>query len=1043
MKTSCYVTHINTSSAQQMDFSYDLEANLTSLSSVKISDLRRGSGTASFVKQYDFEYRIVPYIYSSGGDAYSRPFLEKISEYNGCDIMPPYIFSYNNVSDGVRLIAPMTSIDAWGYFNGVTNDQLIPKMYIYPAETGSNRYRLSPIPGYNGQVVILDGANRSSSRSMTTGVLSRIIYPAGGTTSFFFEPHQYLDSRTNESYMAGGMRIASISYYDGLSNNSRINKSFSYVDEAGKSSGRLVSRPVFAMPAYKWKDPNYPNSTSTTYDKTYASLSGDDIWKFLTVRTENAIDNGESTLGSTVGYTTVTVSRGGGGSAKYEYYMPGVFGETSNGDWQATVNKFARPTNCANMGVVSTGGAWTFPQAPNPLYDYERGLLWKKSEFDEQGKMVRYTTNTYQYLYKSGTQPVKVWGLRYDKYALCDDIATTNTIFFYGKYFLLADVSKVTSQETVSLYDAADVTGTKMLTESTQYTYGSTNHKLLTQVTRTAVDGTIFTSQTKYPLDYTNVTTNADPATLMISSLQTGFRNGIPIETINTVKRSGSAERVVAGTLAKFADFGTGKPWVESQWNLSAQYPVLIDSFKRSSVVFQNGAYKFDIDTRYEPTVGYLNYDINGNVRSVQTRNRTMASTLMGYGGSLPIAQAANAGLGQLAFSDFETTTGYEFQVSGTPYYGAGYTGINAIYPASLLSAQVDKASVSNYRLRFRANTSAATNFSVTLRNTAGTTTFYTATIAVPATGGAFQYVEQIIPVSAVTDSRFTVTLQAQGLAAVPSGGSQSGLLPVIDDIGFYPENAILTSTTYDIPFGASSVTDGRGVATFSEYDGLGRLKHVLDEDKNIVKNIQYSFYADPLELKAGISVTSQGLPVAQVYVNQPLIFKALRNPCITGITYEWDLGSGFSTGSSEQAYTFTEAGSYDIFLRMTHPVYGSKTVKRTITVTYPPIPVEICAKGVASYNAADNLILSSYSCSSISGTPPAYGIIFQAYPINIGQAVALQWKIREVGTTTWTLVGSGPQYTYTKVVPLTNSFEVRCDAIGDEGGLDLRMLSL
>ncbi len=82
---------------------------------------------------------------------------------------------------------------------------------------------------------------------------------------------------------------------------------------------------------------------------------------------------------------------------------------------------------------------------------------------------------------------------------LCDDITTTNTIFFYGKYFLLTDVSKVTSQETVSLRDAADVTGTKVLTESTQYTYGSASHKLLTQVTRTAVDGTVFTSQTKYP----------------------------------------------------------------------------------------------------------------------------------------------------------------------------------------------------------------------------------------------------------------------------------------------------------------------------------------------------------------------------------------------------------------------------------------------------------------------------------------------------------------------------------------------------------------
>jgi len=62
--TSPYVTHINTSSAHQIDFVYGSEGdNLSSLSSVKISDLRRGSGNASFVKQFDFEYRIMPYVY--------------------------------------------------------------------------------------------------------------------------------------------------------------------------------------------------------------------------------------------------------------------------------------------------------------------------------------------------------------------------------------------------------------------------------------------------------------------------------------------------------------------------------------------------------------------------------------------------------------------------------------------------------------------------------------------------------------------------------------------------------------------------------------------------------------------------------------------------------------------------------------------------------------------------------------------------------------------------------------------------------------------
>src|SRR5204862_304243 len=162
------------------------------------------------------------------------------------------------------------------------------------------------------QVITLDGANRNpNSAAMKIGVLSSIIYPGGGSTSLDYEPNQYFDTRTNESLLGGGLRIASIVYFDGISSASVIEKHFNYKNVATNSSGRLLSKPMFAMPSFKWKNPNKYNSTSTTDDKTYVTLTGDNIWKFLTIRTDFDLSSSETTHGSTVGYQVVTVNRTG------------------------------------------------------------------------------------------------------------------------------------------------------------------------------------------------------------------------------------------------------------------------------------------------------------------------------------------------------------------------------------------------------------------------------------------------------------------------------------------------------------------------------------------------------------------------------------------------------------------------------------------------------------------------------------------------------------------------------------------------------------
>ena len=63
-----------------------------------------------------------------------------------------------------------------------------------------------------------------------------------------------------------------------------------------------------------------------------------------------------------------------------------------------------------------------------------------------------------------------------------------------------------------------------------------------------------------------------------------------------------------------------------------------------------------------------------------------------------------------------------------------------------------------------------------------------------------------------------------------------------LDEIRVYPADALLTTITYDVLYGKTSETDSNNRTTFYEYDVLGRLISVRDNDKNIVKKLKYNY---------------------------------------------------------------------------------------------------------------------------------------------------------------------------------------------------------
>lgn len=148
------------------------------------------------IKTYEFGYEyfnegipnLDPY-------EYTRLKLAYVREVNGAEENPPYKFSYyDSQEDDYELPGKDSySRDYWGFFNGKNNENIHSSHYNNQWIGGS---LIPPFADDFGYGLIQDsGADRSPDPELTkVGVLTRVDYPTGGSTVFDFEAHQYTTS---------------------------------------------------------------------------------------------------------------------------------------------------------------------------------------------------------------------------------------------------------------------------------------------------------------------------------------------------------------------------------------------------------------------------------------------------------------------------------------------------------------------------------------------------------------------------------------------------------------------------------------------------------------------------------------------------------------------------------------------------------------------------------------------------------------------------------------------------------------------------------
>jgi len=324
----------------------------------KISVVNKLSDT---IKTCSFKY-----IYSQAGNHIT--FLDTLS----ISGEGKYSFDYIGLEEGSSAIFPKFgtfSVDHWGYYNGRLNGETEPSFEF----ANPSMFTIDSL--YDEHI---NGTTRNASYYMANlGLLSRIRYPAGGCTTFSYEPNAYSkdirrDHTTgfypylkNDSTNAqtGGLRIKSITNYNSY-NVLTDSKRYSYtLENSTLSSGIQLYFPRYHL----------------FYDRN--TERGPEAVEFISGNDVNSYGTGN------IEYSRVVETSSDSSKIVYEYSN---YNEIQ--DYLATTFK---PIMYKGYALMQTGAETLL--APHCSEESARGNLLRRNVYDGNGNLLSRDDNSYDY----------------------------------------------------------------------------------------------------------------------------------------------------------------------------------------------------------------------------------------------------------------------------------------------------------------------------------------------------------------------------------------------------------------------------------------------------------------------------------------------------------------------------------------------------------------------------------------------------------------------------------------------------------------------
>ncbi|MFN0293023.1 hypothetical protein [Pedobacter helvus] len=413
----------------------------------------------------------------------------------------------------------------------------------------------------------------------------------------------------------------------------------------------------------------------------------------------------------------------------------------------------------------------------------------------------------------------------------------------------------------------------------------------------------------------------------------------IPIvEEISSVTKNG-VKKTTAASLKRYRTVGSLPGLTQETLTL----PKLSASFTPAYLEDLGNGKMLKSDPNYITIANVLQYDERGNAVVLGDGKKGVKSFLYNEKRKNIIAEITNAKLSEIVFSDFEDQNERAFEgdyVLDNAYDNNQLIGKKALfgYSGVPFKKTVDKGLGKYYRLTFHGNTVEYTGHYLHIKLMDGVQTI-NINLATDPNLGVWKFYEKLIDVSALGNT-FEIEI-------TPSDDM------ILDDIAFYPAMANIKSYTYETPFGKKSELDSRGGITLYEYDDLGRLKFVKDQNKNILKHVEYRFNNDlPIEFNANfneklLSNVEGYMDVApgKVNVGDAWSFQKKDN-CFTELTHQWFVNGVLQSTWGAFTYHFSQAGVYTIKHIVTHPVYGTKTEEIIKEARLIPLQINMKTEG-------------------------------------------------------------------------------------------------
>lgn len=645
------------------------------------------------------------------------------------------------------------------------------------------------------------------------GILKTIEYPTGGTLTYEYEQNDALDKNGN-SFVSGGVRVKKTIVYDGIDATKNIVEEYTYTKENGTSSGWLYEPFLYSEPVnidiYDCSD-GYPGQMFLqTASLSYSIISLNPIGIFSSISGLVKLMSIE-TIHHATGLIKSSEPLNSNHLLPYQYSRVEVMQKSATDNNGKTVYAFTdynyypliRPTPLLPYSSVQRQADWAY------------GLPKVITTYDKTGRLLQKTENDYNInsdVISGNAYASQKWAPKTRIYG-CED----GMIYYPSGPLASGDLfSRVWRDVYWPLH------GRTLLWQTREYTYNENNEEF---VRTTHFDYTTFNDELRV-----KATTDSKGEWVVENYYYPEDYNYNFNATIDEMKNRG-----ISFPLATYTYMGlkkvnnTDKTFLVkgeiNEYGLAASGDLKLMSMHtfRSATPLDYNNFQFNPDYLVPPqnfvVTQAIQYDNTGMPVKV-TANNKINSRIYDYNNSLIIADVLNAEQNEIAFTSFEADGKGNWSFAGTP--SADIKAITGNKSYVLDNNPISKSlsnTSQNYVVTYWSKNSAA--YTVTGTQAGWPQLLYSVNVD----GDVWKLYKHIVT----------------GVSTVQISGSG-----VIDEVRLCPEKARMNSFTHSPLVGITTQSDPNNRIAYNEYDGLGRLVLVRDQDKNIVRKLCYNYTGQP-----------------------------------------------------------------------------------------------------------------------------------------------------------------------------------------------------